>query len=141
MKERTWLDMLINKNPKVTKPMKAVKKEYRIPAVLDGLNTPLAPFFPKKNEESKSVFRRKRIWVRQGGCCAYCDTPITFEETTVDHIVPKSKGGTKNLKNIVVVCARCNFLKGDIGSVAEANERVFVFTEFIARLSEKGYLK
>lgn len=32
---------------------------------------------------------------------------------TVDHVVPRSKGGTSRMKNYVICCRRCNLEKGD----------------------------
>lgn len=44
------------------------------------------------------------IWDEQGGKCACCGKPIT----QYHHIVPKSKGGTDNVKNIIGTCDGCH---------------------------------
>jgi len=41
--------------------------------------------------------------------CAYCGSD---ENLTLDHIVPRSKGGVDNTKNVVCACHDCNQNKG-----------------------------
>ena len=55
---------------------------------------------------------------RDGWQCAYCGVETGFtgnspRRATVDHVVPKSKGGLDHLSNCVVACAACNAAKGD----------------------------
>jgi len=45
------------------------------------------------------------------GPCAYCGA---FDKLTVDHIVPRCKGGTYNKTNVALVCAQCNNDKADL---------------------------
>lgn len=109
--------------------------------VFSGLNAPVPPFLPVKKDFLKAKARRQLILEKQNGLCAYCDIPLTVDIATVDHLIPRSKGGGSRKKNLIVVCHTCNSLKGNISSVEEANERIYVFTEFIARLAVRGYLK
>lgn len=53
---------------------------------------------------------RTRILIRDGYCCQYCGQE---DATTVDHIVPISKGGTDEPDNLVAACTRCNYSKND----------------------------
>jgi len=41
--------------------------------------------------------------------CRYC---LSKEDLTVDHVLPKTKGGKDNPKNLQLLCRRCNFYKG-----------------------------
>lgn len=112
--------------------------------VLVGLNTPVAPLIPRTralNPNSSKQRLKRRLFEDQKGLCAYCDEPLKFEVSSLDHIKAKSKGGTNRKTNFALTCFPCNSMKGDISSVEEANERVFRFTEFIARLAARGYLK
>lgn len=46
--------------------------------------------------------------------CAYCGHPFFYyEQKTIDHLKPKSKGGKGALSNIVCACAPCNNEKAD----------------------------
>ena len=43
--------------------------------------------------------------------CAYCETPLKFQDSQIDHITPVSKGGLGTLSNTVLVCSKCNLSK------------------------------
>ena len=53
---------------------------------------------------------RRAVFARDGWTCQYCGSRSSL---TVDHVVPKSKGGGSNWENIVASCAPCNRRKGD----------------------------
>jgi len=57
---------------------------------------------------------RHNLWMRDGGICQYCKTPIKLKEMTIDHVVPKSskKFPGHIWTNIVASCAKCNHKKG-----------------------------
>lgn len=57
---------------------------------------------------------RKAVFARDGGRCVYCAAPAT----SLDHVVPRSRGGSHSWDNVVSACARCNHVKADRG-VAE----------------------
>lgn len=52
---------------------------------------------------------RRGIFARDGGRCAYCQGPAE----TLDHVLPRSRGGQHSWDNVVAACARCNHRKGD----------------------------
>lgn len=56
-------------------------------------------------------FSKKNILVRDGFKCAYCGRER--QRLTIDHIIPKSKGGKANFENCVSSCKPCNNKKGD----------------------------
>ena len=59
----------------------------------------------------KIVLSRKNIIRRDGHQCQYCGKgDVTL---TVDHVIPKSKGGTDSWENLVAACVSCNNRKGD----------------------------
>ncbi len=52
---------------------------------------------------------RRALFARDGGLCAYCGRTAT----SVDHVVPRSRGGRHEWENVVAACSRCNRVKGD----------------------------
>lgn len=46
--------------------------------------------------------------------CIFCDTTLTYENSTTDHILPIAKGGNNSQVNLIVVCNTCNGDRGDI---------------------------
>ena len=56
------------------------------------------------------VFTRKNIFLRDNYTCQYCGKTGNL---TIDHIVPRSKGGEDVWENVVTCCVRCNNRKGD----------------------------
>jgi 5-methylcytosine-specific restriction endonuclease McrA len=53
---------------------------------------------------------RRAVFARDDWTCQYCGSRSNL---TVDHVVPRSKGGTSNWENIVASCAPCNRRKGN----------------------------
>jgi 5-methylcytosine-specific restriction endonuclease McrA len=62
---------------------------------------------------------RKAVFARDGGRCVYCGAPAT----SLDHVVPKSRGGPHTWDNVVSACSRCNHVKADRG-IAELGWRL-----------------
>ena len=54
---------------------------------------------------------RRALFARDGWKCVYCGT--TAGRLTLDHIIPRSKGGESIWENVVTACAPCNLRKGD----------------------------
>lgn len=82
------------------------KKIYKIPEVI------ILTRYEK--QPTKTVnFNRKSIWKRDNYKCQYCGTKPNQDECTLDHIVPKSRGGETSWTNCVLACYRCNSQKAD----------------------------
>lgn len=63
---------------------------------------------------SKEVrFSRRNIFERDENTCQYCHKKYDRSELTLDHVIPRSRGGTSNWTNIVLACVKCNMRKGD----------------------------
>ena len=54
---------------------------------------------------------RRALFARDGWRCVYCGT--TAGRLTLDHVVPRSRGGTSEWENVVTSCAPCNLKKGN----------------------------
>jgi len=50
---------------------------------------------------------RDQILLSFDDCCAYCREPLG-SKATLDHVVPKAKGGLTVKHNLVACCLRCN---------------------------------
>jgi len=56
------------------------------------------------------VMTRQNIFKRDGNKCVYCGST---ESLTLDHVLPRSRGGGSNWNNLVTACKTCNSKKGD----------------------------
>jgi 5-methylcytosine-specific restriction endonuclease McrA len=56
------------------------------------------------------VLSRQNVFKRDNNQCQYC---LSTEDLTLDHVIPKSKGGKSTWDNLVTACKRCNSKKGD----------------------------
>ena len=52
--------------------------------------------------------KKEKILHKSKGVCAHCGKELDLETMTVDHVIPLSKGGTNELKNLVALCEDCN---------------------------------
>lgn len=52
------------------------------------------------------------LYARENGRCAYCGKQISLREATMDHILPRSKGGDDSWTNVALACRGCNLKKG-----------------------------
>ena len=59
------------------------------------------------------VFSRRNLFKRDRYACQYCGAQPGPAELTIDHVVPKSRGGKSEWANCVLACLRCNARKAD----------------------------
>lgn len=59
------------------------------------------------------LINRHAIYERDGGKCAYCQKSLDRRDATMDHVLPRSRGGQTEWLNIVLSCTECNTRKGD----------------------------
>lgn len=83
----------------------SIRGAVKVPAVLRLIK------FIRTLFKSRVPFSKKNVMVRDGFRCAYCG--IEGVRFTIDHIVPKSKGGKSTFENCVAACRECNNKKGD----------------------------
>jgi 5-methylcytosine-specific restriction endonuclease McrA len=57
-------------------------------------------------------FSRRNIFLRDNYMCQYCGTRPLTSELTIDHILPRSRGGKSTWDNVVLCCVSCNTRKG-----------------------------
>jgi len=68
----------------------------------------------EKQGERSVVFSRRNLFKRDRYTCMYCGSqPSNHEDLTVDHVVPRAKGGKSTWENTVLACFECNKRKAD----------------------------
>jgi len=75
-------------------------------------------YFQKASDKKKSkpkVFkeRRKLVYQKNNSICYLCDKYIEPIDFTIDHVIPRSKGGTNDLVNLMPTHKECNYKKGN----------------------------
>jgi 5-methylcytosine-specific restriction endonuclease McrA len=83
--------------------LRTVSTTYPMPSIIR--------LFKYVNLPYKGVMlSRQNILKRDGYRCQYC---LHTEDLTLDHVIPKSRGGRSSWDNLVTACKRCNSKKGD----------------------------
>jgi 5-methylcytosine-specific restriction endonuclease McrA len=91
-----------------------INGRYRLPEIIKLLSYVPIPYFDV-------VLSRKNLFLRDNHTCQYCGRANS--ELTIDHVMPRSRGGDDSWTNLVVCCARCNNKKSD-KTVEEAGMRL-----------------
>jgi len=95
-----------------------------------------SPTAGNRNQGSKWLHppTRRRIYERDGWRCVWCESPVARQsrfisvddnnrpipQATIDHVVPRSRGGTNDASNLITCCSDCNAKRGDRGVLAFA---------------------
>ena len=58
-------------------------------------------------------YNKRNVHLRDNYICQYCSVKCDHKNTTIDHVVPESKGGTDTWTNCVTACKSCNRDKDD----------------------------
>jgi len=59
------------------------------------------------------TFNRRNLFRRDHYTCQYCGIQPGTEELTIDHVLPRSRGGTSRWDNCVLACVACNHRKAN----------------------------
>ena len=76
----------------------------RVVRLVNYIKIPIA----QKHKEERPP--KTQIYKRDKNTCQYCGSK---SKLTLDHVIPKSKGGLDTWDNLVVACSSCNVKKGD----------------------------
>jgi len=66
-----------------------------------------------KFPEAKTHFSRRTLYKRDHYTCQYCGCHPGTESLTIDHVVPRSRGGETTWTNTVLACVECNAKKAN----------------------------
>ncbi len=56
---------------------------------------------------------RRNVLLRDNYCCQYCGRQLAPGDLDLDHVIPRSRGGTTTWENLVASCRACNLRKGN----------------------------
>ncbi len=85
-------------------PLRSASDTYPWPHVIRLLH------FVRVPRAVKRKISRRALFARDGHRCVYCGSA---NKLTLDHVVPRSRGGTSVWENVVTSCAPCNLRKGN----------------------------
>ena len=66
-------------------------------------------YFVRVPFRRRAPLTRRAVFLRDDHRCQYCSRPAE----SIDHVVPRSRGGTHSWRNVVAACRRCNSQKRD----------------------------
>jgi 5-methylcytosine-specific restriction endonuclease McrA len=82
------------------------RQALRLPSVIRLLEYRRIPI------QTRSL-SRKNILLRDRYTCQYCLSTLPSSELTLDHVIPRSRGGESTWENLVACCLDCNNQKGN----------------------------
>ncbi|MEM1135225.1 MAG: HNH endonuclease [Bacteroidota bacterium] len=83
--------------------LRTVSRSYEMPSIIKLHNYVNIPY-------KGVIMTRQNIFKRDGGKCVYCSSK---DNLTIDHVLPRSRGGSTSWNNLVTACKTCNSRKGD----------------------------
>ncbi|MTI89689.1 MAG: HNH endonuclease [Balneolaceae bacterium] len=86
------------------KKLRTTRRSYQFPSVIRLRRYIHIPY-------SKIVLSRRNVMRRDNFTCMYCGKK---SDLTIDHIMPKSRGGADSWENLTTACDKCNVKKGNM---------------------------
>lgn len=86
--------------------IRSARANFRIPEII------LLSRYNKLPQQ-RVHFSRRTIYRRDGNQCQYCGAKPGTAELSIDHVIPRSKGGKTEWENCVLSCVECNRKKAD----------------------------
>jgi len=97
--------------------LRSSKAAWRIPTII----IVTSKFFNKPKKKKLTLFDLAKI---HGYVCQYCLIKHPISELTVDHVHPKSKGGSDDYSNRVLACRSCNCKKASYTPWYDINGKI-----------------
>lgn len=102
----TWADWSALAPVVGEESIRSAKQDFRIPEII--LLTRYSKF-----PNQRTNFSRRTIYRRDGNTCQYCGLKPGTAELSIDHVLPRSRGGKTTWENCVLCCTNCNRKKAD----------------------------
>ena len=88
--------------------LRSAHDEFPVPSVIRRRT-----YINVRRRREQSSMKRLRIYMRDKFRCQYCGDKKSVSELTLDHILPRSRGGDNSPVNIVTACVACNNRKAN----------------------------
>jgi 5-methylcytosine-specific restriction endonuclease McrA len=85
--------------------IRSVNFEIQVPRVIRLLTYDRLP-------KQHLHLNRRNVLARDGHQCQYCGKHLPIHQLSLDHIIPRSRGGMTTWENVVCACLTCNVRKG-----------------------------
>jgi 5-methylcytosine-specific restriction endonuclease McrA len=85
--------------------IRAVTFELQVPRVIRLLRYDRVPRYSLR-------FSRRNLFARDNHSCQYCGKAAPTNQLSLDHVMPRSRGGPTTWENVVCCCLECNTRKG-----------------------------
>ncbi len=85
--------------------VRTVRMQIAVPKVIRLLGYDRLP-------QQTVKLNRRNIFARDRGHCQYCGQHYSSSELSLDHVLPRSRGGMASWENLVCCCVKCNSRKG-----------------------------
>jgi 5-methylcytosine-specific restriction endonuclease McrA len=100
---KSWADLrVVAGEPHI----RTVSLEIKVPEIIVLANYNGIP-------DRRIVLTRRNLFRRDNCTCQYCGGRLRSEDATIDHVLPRSRGGKSNWINCVIACVPCNARKAD----------------------------
>lgn len=90
-----------------TRVIRSVSIEVIVPKVLRLVK------YIRVGRKTIMPFKKSVVYLRDDYVCQYCGRKLDRGECTLDHVIPKVRGGKSSYVNCVTACKSCNTKKGD----------------------------
>lgn len=87
--------------------IKTTSGYFELPSVIILREYVRVPYFRSKSPSKRNVYRR------DGNRCQYCGCHLNSKNASIDHVMPRSRGGGHTWNNIVSACKPCNRKKSN----------------------------
>ncbi len=85
--------------------IRTVQYQIQVPRIIRLLSYDRVP-------RTSVKFNRRNVFLRDGHRCQYCGQHFPRHQLSLDHVLPRSRGGEDSWENMVCACLTCNVRKG-----------------------------
>jgi 5-methylcytosine-specific restriction endonuclease McrA len=88
-------------------------RDIRTSSIAFPLPSVVRMLYYVRRARKRVALTKKNVLLRDDYTCSYCVTRGSSHDMTVDHVVPRSRGGSSAWENLVACCSACNARKRD----------------------------